>query len=199
MGECEACDLWRKQWGTGEAMGRAAGVATRPAESCVLCGDALDGDAEAAGLVDEVVGDAGAGERDDALGEQGQEFVVAAEGSRPSVCVPIGLADDLVDAVPLPAQPVAIFSAPGPPPWTSTTSAYFALSLSRCPMMALASFASLPPATATSVPWGRCAVFSRSLRALWKSRASIMAEVSLPVCEVWEPWRGRHVSPVSVR
>ena len=38
------------------------------------------------------------------------------------------------------AQPAAIFSAPGPPPWTRTTSAYLALSLSRCPMMALASF-----------------------------------------------------------
>ena len=80
-------------------MGRAAGVATRPAESSVLCGDALDGDAEPVGLVDEVVGDARAGECDDALGQEGQEFVVAPEGSRPSVCVPVWLADDLVDAV----------------------------------------------------------------------------------------------------
>ena len=47
----------------------AAGVATRPVRMFASSGDALDGDAEAAGLVDEVVGDAGAGERDDALGE----------------------------------------------------------------------------------------------------------------------------------
>ena len=93
------CKL-RERWSTRQTS-RAAGVATRPAGSSVLCGDALDGDAEAAGLVDEVVGDAGAWERDDALGEQGQEFVVAAEGSGPSVSVPVGLADDLVDAVPL--------------------------------------------------------------------------------------------------
>ena len=55
--------------GQRDATSRAAGVATRPAGSSVLCGDALDGDAEAAGLVDEVVGDAAARERDDALGE----------------------------------------------------------------------------------------------------------------------------------
>ena len=53
------------------------------------------------GLVDEVVGDAAAGEGDDALGEQSEEFIVAPEGSGPSVCVPVGLADDLVDAVAL--------------------------------------------------------------------------------------------------
>ena len=35
------------------------------------------------------------------LGSKAEEFVVAAEGSGPSVCVPVGLADDLVDAVPL--------------------------------------------------------------------------------------------------
>ena len=34
-------------------------------------------------LVDEVVRDAGAGERDDALGQEGEELVVATEGSRP--------------------------------------------------------------------------------------------------------------------
>ena len=42
--------------------------------------DALDGDAEPLRLVDEVVGDAAAGEGDDAIGELGEEFVVALEG-----------------------------------------------------------------------------------------------------------------------
>ena len=43
------------------------------------------------------------------------------------------------------AHPAAIFSAPGPPPWTRTTSAYLALTLSRCAMIFPASLASLPP------------------------------------------------------
>ena len=55
--------------GQRDATGCAAGVATRPAGSSVLCGDALDGDAEPVRLVDEVVGDAAAREGDDALGE----------------------------------------------------------------------------------------------------------------------------------
>ena len=52
-------------------------------------------------LVDEVVGDARTGEGDDALGQEFQEFVVPAEGSGTAVLVPVGLADDLVDAVAL--------------------------------------------------------------------------------------------------
>ena len=40
-----------------------------------------------------------AGERDDALRQEVQEFLVAAERSGPSVAVPVGLADDLMDAV----------------------------------------------------------------------------------------------------
>ena len=59
---------WCERWSTRQTS-RAAGVATRPAGSSVLCGDALDGDAEPAGLVDEVVGDAAARECDDALGQ----------------------------------------------------------------------------------------------------------------------------------
>ena len=39
------------------------------------------------------------GEGDDALGQEVEQFVVAAEGSGPSVSVPVGFADDLVDAV----------------------------------------------------------------------------------------------------
>ena len=46
-------------------------------------------------------------------------------------------------------------------------------------MMALASFASLPPATATSVPCGRCAVFSRVL-----SRPLEVARVDHGRCEL---------------
>ena len=56
--------------------------------------------------------------------------------------------------------------------------------------MTAAGFAmSLPPVIATRVPCGRCAMVLRSLRARWKSRASIAAEVSLPVCEVCDPRR----------
>ena len=39
----------------------------------------------------------------------------------------------------------------------------------------------------------------RSLLARWKSRASIAAEVSLPVWLVCDPRRGRHMLPVSTR
>ena len=60
--------------------------------------DLLDRDADLFCLVDEVLGDAAAGERDDALGQEVQEIVVAAERSCPSVPVPVGLSDDLVDA-----------------------------------------------------------------------------------------------------
>ena len=47
--------------------------------------------AERDGLVDEVVGDVGAGERDDALRQEVQQLVVAPERCGPSVCVPVGL------------------------------------------------------------------------------------------------------------
>ena len=40
---------------------------------------------------------------------------------------------------------------------------------------------------APSGPSGRCALISRSLRARWKSRASMAAEVSLPVGAVCDP------------
>ena len=61
----------------------------------------MDGDAEPARLVDQVLGDAGTGEGDEALGEEVEEVVVAAEGCGASVSVPVGLADDLVDVVAL--------------------------------------------------------------------------------------------------
>ena len=74
-------------------------VATRPARSFDSGGDALDRDTELARLVDQIVGDARTRERDDALGEEIEQLVIAPEGRRASVCVPVGLADDLVDAV----------------------------------------------------------------------------------------------------
>ena len=40
----------------------------------------------------------GAGERDDALRQEVEELVVAAEGRGLAVCVPVGPADELVDA-----------------------------------------------------------------------------------------------------
>ena len=58
-------------------------------------------DAELPRLVHEVLGDAGAGERDDAFRQEVQQVVVAAEGCGASVPVPIRLADDLLDAVAL--------------------------------------------------------------------------------------------------
>ena len=73
-------------------------VAMRPARS-LGSGDALDRDTELARLVDQIVRDAGTRERDDALGEEIEQLVIAPEGSGPAVCVPVGLADDLVDAV----------------------------------------------------------------------------------------------------
>ena len=66
-------------------------------------------------------------------------------------------------------------------------------------MTAPASVTFFPPAMATSVPCGRCARVSRSFLARMKSRASMAAEVSLPVCETLLPRRGRQVPPVSAR
>ena len=60
--------------------------------------DLLHGDAQLAGFVDEVVSDAASGERNDALGQEVEEVVVAPERSSPSVPIPVRLADDLVDA-----------------------------------------------------------------------------------------------------
>ena len=68
--------------------------------------DALNRNAELPCLVDEVLGDAAAGEGDDALRQQVQEVVVAAERSGPSVAVPVRLADDLVDIGFIPGQKV---------------------------------------------------------------------------------------------
>ena len=50
---------------------------------------------ELAGFVDEVLGDAGAGERDDALRQEVQQLVVAPERSGPSVCVPVRFVNNL--------------------------------------------------------------------------------------------------------
>ena len=56
-----------------------------------------DADAELAGLVDEVVGDAGAGEGDDGVRHFGKKRIVALEGSGLAVAIPVGLEDDLRD------------------------------------------------------------------------------------------------------
>ena len=68
-------------------------------------------DAELDGPVDEVVGDAAAGEGDDALRQQVEQFVVAPERCGPSVGVPVRLAHvrrsgaDLSDRFTLDARP----------------------------------------------------------------------------------------------
>ena len=59
----------------------------------------MDRDAELTSLVDEVLGDAGAGEGDQALGQEVEQLVVAPKRCGSPVGVPIGLADDLMDAV----------------------------------------------------------------------------------------------------
>ena len=59
----------------------------------------LDRDAELDGIVDEVVGDTVARERDDAFGLPVEQFVVAPERCGPSVGVPVRLAHDLVHVV----------------------------------------------------------------------------------------------------
>ena len=61
----------------------------------------LDGDAELARFVDEIVGDARAWESDEALGQEVEQLVVAAEGCCPTIGCPVRLADDLVHGVPL--------------------------------------------------------------------------------------------------
>ena len=85
------------------------------------------------------------------------------------------------------ARYAATRSTPGPPLCTSTMLSYFAFVWSRRAKTAFASRTSLPPLMATSVPSGRCARVSRSLRVRKKSWVSMAAEVSLPVCETLEP------------
>ena len=58
----------------------------------------MDGDTELGRLVEKVLGDPGAGEPDDALGQKLQQLIVSAERSGLAVGVPVRLADDLVHA-----------------------------------------------------------------------------------------------------
>ena len=60
--------------------------------------DAVNGNAEGDGLVDQVPGDAVTGPGENALRHQVQQRVVALEGRGLAMCSPIGAADDLVDA-----------------------------------------------------------------------------------------------------
>ena len=55
--------------------------------------DALNRNAELPCLVDEVLGDAAAGEGDDALRQEVEEFLVAAERCGPTVAVPVRFAN----------------------------------------------------------------------------------------------------------
>ena len=86
-------------WAGNETGRAAAGATMRPAMCCGQGTAAEHGDAELPRLVDEVLGDAGAGEGDDALRQEVGQFVVAAKRGGASVAVPVWLADDLVDAV----------------------------------------------------------------------------------------------------
>ena len=61
---------------------------------CGSGGHSLNRDSELAGLIDQVLGDAGAGERDDALRQEVQQLVVAPERCGPSVCVPVRFANN---------------------------------------------------------------------------------------------------------
>ena len=85
-------------------MMRGRGPRQRVTRPLGVCGsgsdlfDLLHRYPELAGFVDEVVGDAGTGEGDDALRQEVEEVVVAAERSGPSVAVPVGLAHNLMDA-----------------------------------------------------------------------------------------------------
>ena len=103
-GRDECGDVERLQqaaWGFARVRrnkGRAARGSDATLEVCGLCRHLLHGYTELYCLIDEVLGDAAAGEGDDALGEKVKEFVVAPERSSPSVAVPVPLADDLVDA-----------------------------------------------------------------------------------------------------
>ena len=95
------------------------------------------------------------------------------------------------------AQLAAIFSTPGLPPCSRTMSSCLAFVRSSVLQTAAPSATFFPPVIAIRVPAGRCARVSLSLRARRKSRASMAAEVSLPVRLVCDPWRGRQTCPVS--
>ena len=85
-----------------EEMDRAAaGATTRSARRCGSGRAPGDRDAELPRLVDEVLGDAGDGERDHALRQEVEQFVVAPERGGAAVAVPVRLVDDPVDAVPV--------------------------------------------------------------------------------------------------
>ena len=86
----------RGKGGTGPRRGKDRLV--REEEASHQAADAHDRDAELAGLVDRVAGDARSGERDDALRQEVEQLVVAAEGRGLAVGVPVGTADHLVDA-----------------------------------------------------------------------------------------------------
>ena len=95
---CRAVAAHRSDRKRGRGPHRRTG-ATR--EALRSGGAAGDGDAELDGLVDEVVGDAGAGEREHALGQEVEQLVVAPERGGAAVGVPVGLAHHLMDAVAL--------------------------------------------------------------------------------------------------
>ena len=150
-------------------------------------------------LSSEVAGDAGAGERDDAGGQEVEELVVAAEGGCLAVCVPVRAADDLVDAACLGPACRDLPRCRGRRPWSSTMSSCFARVRSRVVHTMSASGTSLPPVTATRVPSGRWACVSRSLPCAAEVAGVDGGNVSCPVWLVCEPWRGRQRSPVSAR
>ena len=72
-----------------------------PRWATAYAGHSLYRNTQLARFVDQVAGDAGAGEGDETLGQQVQEIVVAPKRRGPSVGGPVRLADDLMDAVAL--------------------------------------------------------------------------------------------------
>ena len=158
----------------------------------------MTGMPSATALSTRLSGDAGAREGDDALREEAQQLVVAPERSGAPVPVPVGLAHHLVHAVAFGPLGGDVLDA-----GAATVHEHHVDVLRLGPVEAVEDGAGVADRTslpqATSVPCGRCARISRSLRARMKSRASTAAEVSVPICLVWEPRRGRQVSPVSER
>ena len=78
------------------------------------------------------------------------------------------------------AQRAAIRSTPGPPPCARTMSAHLAFAWSRARDHRRRVLNVLAAGDGDERPSGRCARVSRSFRARMKSRASMLAEVSLP-------------------
>jgi hypothetical protein len=138
--------------------------------------------AEALGLVGEVVGDAGAGEDDEADGKRIEEVVIALKGRGLGVTRPVGLEDDLRDLAIIGPGGGDRLGAPrrsAMKEWTM--SGCLARTRSSAVQMAPTSLNSGPPAKAILAPGGVSGSISARRLAAMKSRLSMMADVNIGI------------------